>query len=87
MRKGWPTRQYRGANEKGPDAHLSFKASDDPNQRDPFHFDNRYPYGSVGGFGEHTGGVVKTIWNSITGKQGPPMPNDIPIASVPQRNQ
>ncbi len=81
------TDQYRGGNKEGPDAHLSFKASDDPNQRDPFHFDNRYPYGSAGGFGEHTGGVFHTIWNSIEGKQGPPLPKDIPIASVPQRNQ
>jgi RHS repeat-associated protein len=81
------TDQYRGGNKEGPDAHLSFKASDDPNQRDPFHFDNRYPYGSAGGFGEHTGGVFQTIWNSIEGKQGPPLPKDIPIASVPQRNQ
>src|SRR5271169_1704545 len=35
------TDQYRGGSKNGPDAHLSFKASDDPNQRDDFHFDNR----------------------------------------------
>jgi RHS repeat-associated protein len=81
------TDQYRGGNKEGPDAHLSFKASDDPNQRDPFHFDNRYPYGSAGGFAEHTGGVITTIWNAATGKSGPPLPKDIPIASVPQNKK
>ncbi len=81
------TDQYRGGNKEGPDAHLSFKASDDPTQRNPFHFDNRYPYGSGSGFGEHTGGVFKTIWNAMTGKKGPPLPKDIPIASVPQKSQ
>jgi RHS repeat-associated protein len=81
------TDQYRGGNKEGPDAHLSFKASDDPTQHHSFHFDNRYPYGSVSGFGEHTGGVFKTIWNAMTGKKNPPPPKDIPIANVPQKRQ
>jgi RHS repeat-associated protein len=81
------TDQFRGGNKEGPDPHLSYKVSDDPNQSDPFHIDNRYSYGSAGGLAEHTGGVFKTIWNSVTGTHGPPLPKDIPIASVPQRNQ
>ncbi|HUY86577.1 MAG TPA: RHS repeat-associated core domain-containing protein [Acidimicrobiales bacterium] len=75
--------QYRGGNTDGPDAHLSYQNSEDPNQQDPFHIDSRYPYGSAGGFLEHTGGVIHTIWNSATGNQGPPLPQDIPSASVP----
>jgi len=79
------TIQFRGGNTNGPDAHLSFNESNDPYQRDPFHFDNRYPYGSAGGFLEHTGGVIQTFWNSLTGQHGPPLPQDItPSVSVPQ---
>jgi hypothetical protein len=27
--------------------------------------------------------VIHTIWNSATGNQGPPLPQDIPSAGVP----
>lgn len=78
------TEQYRGGNKEGPDAHLSYKSSDLEDQWDPFHFDNRYPYGGGAGFGEHTGGVFKTIGHYLEGQKGPPPPADIPTKSVPQ---
>jgi hypothetical protein len=66
----------------GPDAHLSF--GNPVNGGQDFHFDNRYPYGSIGGFFDHTAGVIQTFGNFLTGQHGPP-PQDIrPSASVPQ---
>jgi hypothetical protein len=41
----------------------------------------------VSGFFEHTVSVLKTIWNFFTGRQDPPPPKDIPIASVPQERE
>jgi RHS repeat-associated protein len=78
------TTQFRGGNTEGPDAHLSYSPSDNPYQQDPFHFDNRYPYGSIAGFAEHTGGIFRTLWNAITFQPAAVKPQDIPIASVPQ---
>ena len=82
----WST-QYRGGNELGPDAHLSYREKPLPNGGYEFHIDTRYPYGNVSGFFEHTVSVLKTIWNFFTGRQDPPPPKDIPIASVPQERE
>ena len=39
---------------------------------------------SIAGLAEHTGGIIKTLWNAITFQPAAVKPQDIPIASVPQ---
>ena len=43
-----------------------------PNASTPqlrFHIDKSFPYDSPGDFAEHTGSVIHTLWNQITGQQ------------------
>lgn len=78
------TIQFRGGTPEGPDAHLSFSDTGSLYQSDGFHIDTRYPYGTMGGFLEHTGGVFHTLWNQLMGQHNPPLPQDIPHLNVPQ---
>jgi RHS repeat-associated protein len=66
--------QWRGGNKDGPDMHLSFILGQN---FDSMHFDNRYPYGSVGGFLDHAAG-----WMNPEGHIHVPLPKD--ITPVPQ---
>jgi hypothetical protein len=66
--------QWRGGNKEGPDMHLSLVPGQD---RDPMHFDNRYPYGSASGWLDHAAG-----WMNPEGHIHVPLPAD--IRPVPQ---
>ena len=67
--------QWRGGNKEGPDMHLSFILGQGV---DSVHFDNRYPYGSAGGFLGHT-----MDWMNPAGHQHVDLPKD--ITPVPQK--
>ena len=63
---------FRGHTKGDPHGIPSTHIPIDPKASTPqlgFHIDKSYPYDSPGDFAEHTGSVIHTLWNQITGQQ------------------
>jgi RHS repeat-associated protein len=63
---------FRGHTKGDPHGIPSTHIPIDPKASTPqlgFHIDRSYPYDSPGDFAEHTGSVIHTLWNQITGQQ------------------
>jgi hypothetical protein len=62
--------QYRGGNKDGPDMHISYLSNRDSQS---MHFDWAFPFGSGGGFAQHTGDFIEEgIDRKILGKTSDP---------------
>jgi RHS repeat-associated protein len=77
------TIQYRGGNDNGADPHLSFDLTHQPDAAgllfQPFHFDGAYPYGDVSGFVQHSGSVLKNLFETqVLRQKDTPPPLAIP---------
>jgi RHS repeat-associated protein len=63
---------FRGHTKGDPHGIPSTHIPIDPKASTPqlgFHIDRSFPYDSPGDFAEHTGSVIHTLWNQITGQQ------------------
>ena len=63
---------FRGHTAGDPHGIPSTHIPIDPKASTPqlgFHIDKSFPYDSPGDFAEHTGSVIHTLWNEITGQQ------------------
>ena len=63
---------FRGHTKGDPHGIPSTHIPIDPKASTPqlgFHIDKSYPYDSPGDFAEHTGSVIHTLWNQVTGQQ------------------
>jgi hypothetical protein len=63
---------FRGHTKGDPHGSPSTHIPMDPKASTPqlrFHIDKSFPYDSPGDFAEHTGSVIHTLWNQITGQQ------------------
>lgn len=69
--------QYRGGNYNGPDIHISYLKSRDAQS---MHFDWAFPFGSAGGFAEHTGDFIGEGFDrKVLGKTSDPPYDDVGV--------
>jgi hypothetical protein len=66
--------QYRGGNRNGPDIHISYLENRDAQSA---HFDWAFPFGSVGGFAQHSADFVEIGIDKAVGKKSDPAYDEV----------